>query len=74
MTKLEEKVCDVVFNRQATSTVDVLRCIVPFKVYAGKFGTLPVLSDGVVLLEDVAEAKGVALAKLFNAKFVNNDG
>ena len=39
-----------------------------------KFGTLPVLSDGVVLIEDVAEVKCVAFANIFNSEVINNEG
>ena len=35
---------------------------------------LPVLSDGVVLLDDFAEVKGVAFADAFNAEFIYNEG
>ena len=35
--------------------------VVPVKVNSGKFGTLPVLSDGVALREDAAEMKGVEI-------------
>ena len=48
--------------------------LVPVKFHAGKFGTLPVLNDDVVLLEDVAEVKGVAFSDLFNAKVMDNEG
>ena len=46
--------------------------VVPVKVHTGKFGTLPVISDVVVLLEDVADVKGVAFADVFNAEVIDN--
>ena len=48
--------------------------IVPVKVIARKFVTLPVLSDGVVLLGDVEEVKGVAFADVLNTQVIYNDG
>ena len=48
--------------------------LVPVKGHAGKFGALPVLSDGVVLIEDVTEVKGVAFADVFNAEVIENEG
>ena len=48
--------------------------VVPVNVHIRKFGTLPVLVDGAVLLEDAVEVKGVAFANVFNAKVVNNEG
>ena len=48
--------------------------VVPVKVHAGKFGTLPFPSYGVVLLEDVAEVKGVAFVDVFNAEIIDNKG
>ena len=48
--------------------------VVPVEFYARKFCTLLVLSDGVVLIEAVAEVKGVAFADVFNAKVVDNEG
>ena len=46
--------------------------VVPVKVHTGKFGTLPVISDVVVLLDDVADVKGVACADVFNAEVIDN--
>ena len=48
--------------------------VVPVQFHAGKFGTLPVLSDGVVLLEDIVEVKGVAFTDIFNAEFIDDEG
>ena len=48
--------------------------LVPVKVHAGNFGTLAVLSDGVVLLEDVTDVTGVAFIEVFNAKVIDNEG
>ena len=48
--------------------------IVPFKVHDGKVVTLPFLSDGVVLLEDVVGVKGVTFSHVFNYKFISNEG
>ena len=47
--------------------------IVPFKVHDGKVVTLPFLSDGVVLLEDVLEVKDVAFYDVFNSEVINNE-
>ena len=43
------------------------------KIHPGKFGTLLVFSDGVVLIEDIAEVKGVAFADVFDAKVTDNE-
>ena len=58
------------WNEHATREFEV----VPFKVHTGKFCTLAFLSDGIVLLEDVAEVKGVVFADVFNSKVINNEG
>ena len=47
---------------------------VPVKVHTREFGTLPVLSDGVVLLEDVAEMKGLAFTNVLNSEVIDNEG
>ena len=46
--------------------------VVPVNVHTGKFGTLTVISDGIVLLEDVTEVKGVEFTGVFNAKVIKN--
>ena len=61
---------DVAWHRHATRSFGV----VPVKVHAEKFGYFPVLGDKVVLLENVAEVKGVAFAGVFNAEVVENEG
>ena len=48
--------------------------LVPVKVHAGMFFTLPYLSDAVVLLEDVPAMKGLAFTDVFNAKVIKNEG
>ena len=48
--------------------------VVPFKVYVSKFGNLKVLSDGIVILEDISEGKGMAFVDVFNAKVISNEG
>ena len=35
--------------------------------------TLPVLSDGLVLLEDFKEVKGAVFAEVFNAEVIDNE-
>ena len=65
-----EYLLDVAWHRHAPHAF----VVVPVKVHAGKFGTLPVLSDGVVLLEDIVEVKGVAFTDIFNAEFIDDEG
>ena len=65
-----EDLLDVAWHRHAPHAF----VVVPVKVHAGKFGTLSVLSDGVVLIEDVTEVKGVAFADVFNAEVIENEG
>ena len=65
-----EEFLNVAWHRHATRSFGVF----PVKVHARIFGTLPVLSDGVVLLEEVAESKGVAFADVFNAEVIDNEG
>ena len=38
------------------------------------FFTLPYLSDGVVLLEEIPVVKGLAFTDVFNAKVIKNEG
>ena len=65
-----EEFIDVAWYGHATHAFE----IAPVKVHAVKCVTIPVLSNGVVLLEDVAEVKGVAFDDLFNAKVIKNEG
>ena len=65
-----EEFLNVAWHRHATRSFGVF----PVKVHARIFGTLPVLSDGVVLLEDVAEVKCMAFSDVLNAKVIGNDG
>ena len=46
MAVADEDLLDVAWHRHAPHAF----VVVPVKVHAGKFGTLPVLSDGVVLI------------------------
>ena len=66
----DEEFFDVAWHGHAESAFGV----VTVKVHADEFGTLPVLSDGVVLLEDVAEVKCMAFYDVLNAKVIGNDG
>ena len=58
-----EEFLDVVRHGHATRMFGV----VLVSIHTRKFGNLPVLSDGVVILEDVAEVKGMAFDDVFNA-------
>ena len=70
MTISGEEFLNIAWHGNATSAFGV----VPVKFHAGKFDTLPVLSDGVVLIEDVAEVKGMAFTNVFNAEVIDNEG
>ena len=58
---------DVAWNGEATSSFEVI----PLKGDASKFGTCPILSDGVVLLEDIAEVVSVAFTNVLDTKIIN---
>ena len=70
VTVAGEEFLNVAWHGHATGVFGV----VPFKVHAGKFGTLQVLSDVVVIIEDVAEVKGVVFSNVLNAVFIDNEG
>ena len=48
--------------------------IVPGRVDTGVERTVPVLGDGVVLEESIAQVVGMMVANVFDAKIVNSDG
>ena len=70
MVVMSEDFGDVALHGYAESEFGA----VPVEVHAGKLGAFPVLGDGVILLEDVAEVQGVALTNVLDAKIVENEG
>ena len=58
---------DVAWNGEVRSAF----AVIPLKGDASKFGTCPILSDGVVLLEDIAEVVSVVFTNVFNTKNIN---
>ena len=58
---------DVAWNGEATSLFDVI----PLKGDVSKFGACLILSDDVVLLEDIAEVVSVVFTNVLNTKNIN---
>ena len=46
--------------------------VVPGEVDAGESGAGPVLSEFIVLEEDIAKVVGVAFANIFDSEVINN--
>ena len=57
----------VAWNGEMTGAVDVI----PFEGNAGKLGAGPILSDGVMLFEDISQVVSVAFVNVFDAKIMN---
>ena len=68
MAPFKEEFFDIMFYGQTTGAVGV----VPGEVDAGELRAGPVLGEFIVLEEDVAKVFGVAFAKIFDAKVINN--
>ena len=68
MAPFEEDVIYVVLDVKTAGVFGVF----PVEVNAGKTGAGPVLSDIVVLKEDVAKVVGVAFANVFDAEVIND--
>ena len=64
----KEEVFDIMFDGQTAGAVGV----VPGEVDAGKSGARPVLGKFIVFEEDVAKVVGVAFAKIFDAKVIDD--
>ena len=67
MVVTTENSLDVSWNGEATSSFDVI----PLEDDAGKFGACPILSDGVVFLEDVTKVVRVAFTDILYTKIIN---
>ena len=70
MVVTSKGICGVSFHGYTASAFGV----VPVEVHARELGAFPVLGDGLMLLEDVAEVQGVFLTNVFDAKIVDDGG
>ena len=66
---LEGEVGDVVVHAKAAGALGV----VPLEIDAGVQVTLPVFSDVIVFFEGILKVVGMAVAKIFNTKVVDNE-
>ena len=57
----------VAWNGETTGAIDAI----PFEGDASKLGAGPILSDGVILFEDIAQMVSVAFIVVFDAKIIN---
>ena len=65
----EKEFTDVILHGEAASVV----LVIPFEVDASEFVAILIFSDGVMLLENVVEVKGVAFTNIFDAKVINDE-
>ena len=68
MAVSEKEFTDLILHGEAASAV----LVILFEVDASKLVSRPIFSDGVMLLENVVEVKGVAFTNIFNTKVINN--
>ena len=73
MTKFNDELGDVAFHQEPSGAILVLGGIVPGDVDAGELGAGEIVSDCVMIFEDVLEMLEVTLADVFDARIVNDE-
>ena len=60
---------DVSIHVEATRVLDVI----PFKIYARKFGSFPILGNGVMWLKDISQVVDMDITNVLYAKVIDNE-